>query len=82
MLTGEEQHIDHSFHPIRERVEALDCRVYNLCLADFWLDYQVAEWKDGCKKSGMATVDVMAIDKKWVLEKMAENPGISFLNAR
>ena len=44
-LTGEEKRIDGSYHAIRARTEALDCRVYNEALSDFFLEMQVMAWR-------------------------------------
>ena len=41
MLTAEEKKSDGSFHAAGRRNEALDCRIYNLCAADVWLDKQI-----------------------------------------
>jgi phage terminase large subunit GpA-like protein len=69
MLTGEEKRMDGSFHPIRARVEALDVRVYNLALADFYLETQVSAWRTQRQNEGLSAGQAsLEIDTKWVLE--------------
>jgi len=75
MLCGEEKRTDGSFHPIRERVEALDCRVYNEALADFFLEMQVMAWKQWYQsKKGWSLIRLKEIDTLFVLEKIRQNP--------
>jgi len=78
MLTGEEKHMDGSFHPIRARVEALDCRVYNCALEDFYLETQVQGYRAGFQKKGMRGLQLQAIDTMWVLNLIEKQPNVSF----
>jgi phage terminase large subunit GpA-like protein len=81
MLTGEEKRVDGSFHPIRERVEALDVRVYNEALADFYLEMQVMAWKQWYQsQKGWSLIRLKEIDTLFVLDKIRENPGQVFTN--
>jgi phage terminase large subunit GpA-like protein len=77
MLTGEEKRMDGSYHPIRSRVEALDCRVYNLALADFFLETQVNAFKADFKKLGYSPLELQDIDVKWVLKYIENRPNYS-----
>jgi phage terminase large subunit GpA-like protein len=75
MLCGEEKRMDGSFHPIRERVEALDCRVYNEALADFFLEMQVLAWKQWYQsQKGWSLIRLKEIDTLFVLNKIRQNP--------
>jgi len=78
MLAGEEKRIDGSFHPVRERVEALDVRVYNEALADFFLEMQVAAWKQYFQSKGYSLIQLKEIDTLFVLEKIRQNPNNIF----
>jgi len=51
--------------------EALDCRIYNLCLSDAWLDAEVRRMKDEAVKKGADSSWVqMTINAKTVLEQL------------
>jgi phage terminase large subunit GpA-like protein len=79
MLTGEEKRVDGSFHPIRERVEALDCRVYNEALADFFLEMQVMAWKQWYQqRKGWSLIRLKEIDTLFVLDKIRQSPANVF----
>jgi len=73
-LTGEEKKTDGSFHKTRERNEALDCRVYNMALEDFFLDAQIAAWKAEYVKKGYNAFRLSQITPAAVLDYMAGNP--------
>jgi phage terminase large subunit GpA-like protein len=78
-LCGEEKRVDGSFHAIRERVEALDVRVYNEALADYFLELQVQEWRawyTAHKGWNMSTLN--SIDKLFVLNELQKNPSKFF----
>jgi phage terminase large subunit GpA-like protein len=74
MLCGEEKRIDGSFHPIRARVEALDVRVYNYALEDFFLEAQVTSWRAYYSAQGWNALQVQSITTLWVLDVLAKNP--------
>ena len=74
MLTGEEKRRDGSFHAVRNRVEALDCRVYNLCAADVWLDAQVQNWKLYLQSQKASALEIQQINSRFVLEWLEKNP--------
>jgi len=51
--------------------EALDCRVYNLCLSDAWLESEVRRMRDEALRSGYDTTWVqMTINSRTVLENL------------
>lgn len=52
MLTNEELRTNGSFHAGGRPVEALDCRVYALCAADYCLDEWVASHREVLVKAG------------------------------
>lgn len=68
MLTAEDQLADGSFDAYGRRNEALDCRVYAACAADVYLDALVSEEKEYAKMSGASVVDLMQVNKVWVLK--------------
>jgi len=45
-LTAEERRADGSYHKIRTRNEALDCRVYALAASDVWLDNELKKFRE------------------------------------
>lgn len=72
MLTAEEKRRDGSFHDGGRRNEALDCRVYNLCAADLYLDSKVNAMRLAAKANGSSDVDLQAINHRFVLEILAK----------
>jgi len=70
MLTAEEQRTDGSFHAGGRRNEALDCRVYNMCAGDVYLDSMVADYKAEAKNQGASPVDLMEINHAYVLQDL------------
>jgi phage terminase large subunit GpA-like protein len=51
--------------------EALDCRVYNLCLSDAWLEAEVRRMRDEALKKGADSTWVqMSINSRTVLEQL------------
>ena len=74
MLTGEEKRTDGSFHPIRNRVEALDVRVYNLAAADVWLSAQVEKWKLYFQAQKASPLQIQQVNSRFVLEWLEKNP--------
>jgi len=78
-LCGEEKRIDGSFHAIRERVEALDVRVYNEALADYFLEMQVLAWRAWyMQQKGWQQSALNAMDKFFVLNELRKNPARFF----
>ena len=75
-LAGEEKRSDGSFHQVRNRVEALDCRVYNLCASDVWLAAQVENWKLYFQAQGASAVQIQEINSRYVLEQLEKNPNL------
>lgn len=70
MLTNEEQLNDGSFHNGGRPVEALDCRGYNLCIADIWLEAGVKDAREKAEKARYRPEDVEKFDKKWFLNQL------------
>jgi phage terminase large subunit GpA-like protein len=70
-LTGEEKLEKGGYRQARNRVEALDCRVYNLCAGHFYLDLKLMELKAEYKKAGMSGMNVMRITAKTVIDRLA-----------
>ena len=78
MLIAEEKRTDGSFHKIRNRNEALDCRVYNLCAADIWLDAQVQKRKLYLQKNKASELEIQQVNNRFVWEQLERNPSIIF----
>lgn len=70
MLTAEERLSDGSFDAGGRRNEACDCRVMASCAADVYLDALVEEEKALARKLGASEVEMMVINKKWILNNM------------
>jgi phage terminase large subunit GpA-like protein len=69
MLTAEEKRLDGSFHcPSGRANEALDCRVYNLCACDVFLDSTVLDLKAAAQKKGATKDQVQVINSRTALE--------------
>lgn len=77
MLTAEEKLKDGSFHAGGRRNEALDCRVYALCAADVYLYGLVRNIREAMKKAGMKRDEVEKINRRWVIEKLKREAGLS-----
>jgi phage terminase large subunit GpA-like protein len=73
-LTGEEKKLSGEFVPIRSRVEALDCRVYNLALEDFFLDNQVTVWRSFYQHKGYSALQLSRVDSVFALDYIAGHP--------
>lgn len=70
-LASEEELIGGKFKQIRERNEALDCRVYAKASGHVRLDLWVKEWKEWAKKSGWRQYDIEnTITPGWVLQNL------------
>ena len=76
MLTGTEKHLDGSFHDIRARVEALDCRVGCLCAADVWLDSEVMKLRKWYRDQGASAAQTDQVGPKQVLDHLAARIGL------
>ena len=70
MLVAEDKHKDGSFHRHGRRNEALDCRVMNMALADFFLDEQVKKHQAYARAKGMHPDAVIKINHKYVLKML------------
>jgi len=70
MLTAEEMLTDGSFKAYGRKTEATDCRVYNLCAAESYLNDYVYKIRENYRKSGYLERDVKAITKTHVLTKL------------
>ena len=73
-LTAEEKRADGSFYcPTGRANEPLDVRVYNLCAADVWLETQVTKLRAAYKEQGAKPEQLLQINSRVVLEKLAAN---------
>jgi len=70
MLTAEERLSDGSFDAGGRRNESLDLRVMAACAADAYLDALVDEEKQLAKQLGASPVEIMVINKKWILDRL------------
>jgi phage terminase large subunit GpA-like protein len=72
-LTAEEKRIDGTFHcPAGRRNEPLDCRVYNQCAGDVYLDGQVLKWKAAAMERGATDEQLQGINHRFVLEQLTK----------
>jgi phage terminase large subunit GpA-like protein len=70
MLTNEELLNDGSFRNGGRPVEALDCRGYNLCIADVFLEGMARKLQESeAKRTGLKEEDMTKI-KKWYLDNL------------
>lgn len=67
MLIAEERRRDGSYHAHGRRNEALDCRVMNLCAADYWLAAKVSEKRAEAKTMGHDALAIQKINAKTIL---------------
>jgi phage terminase large subunit GpA-like protein len=72
MLTAEEKHRDGSFHcPSGRHNESLDCRVYNLCAADVYLEAETNRVRATALKNGSTKDQIQVITARTVLDYLA-----------
>jgi phage terminase large subunit GpA-like protein len=67
-LIAEERRRDGSYHAGGRRNEALDCRVMNLCAADYWLAAKVADQRAKAKNMGHDALFIQTITTKTILQ--------------
>lgn len=67
MLIAEERRRDGSYHAGGRRNEALDCRVMNLCSADYWLAAMVSDRRAHAKTLGHDALFIQSINAKTIL---------------
>ena len=60
---------DGSFHPVKVRNEALDCRVYAMAAGESYLMGQVKANRDFIRKTGGTEREMAVVTPKWLLEK-------------
>jgi phage terminase large subunit GpA-like protein len=72
MLTAEEKMRDGSFQAHGRRNEALDCRVYGLCAADVFLNFELLEYKAWAKEQKMSAYEIQRINYLTVIENMTK----------
>jgi len=77
-LVGEERKLDGSFAKTRSRVEALDLRVYNMALEDFFLDAQTTAWRAWYTRQGYNAFQLSQITPAFALDRIAVRPGKAF----
>jgi phage terminase large subunit GpA-like protein len=72
-LTAAEKLPDNSYSKAGRDIEALDCRAYNLCAGEVFLDGHVAQLRAQKKQEGHSGVELLDITKATVLQilKMA-----------
>jgi len=73
-LTGEEKKLSGEYVKIRNRVEALDMRVYNMALEDFVIDNTVQGLRNHFQKKGWPSYEILKISAIEALNYMANNP--------
>ena len=72
-LTAEEKRTNGSWHKVHGRNEALDVRVYNLALEDFFLDSQTTAWKSYWQHRGVNALQLSQITPAYVLDTFIKN---------
>ncbi len=73
MLTAEEKLTDGSFKDFGRRNEALDVRVYNLCIADFYLGRMLNAYRKAAMKDGHSEEEVKKkIDHDFIFDRIEE----------
>ena len=75
MLTAAEKTTDGGFNSAKRSDEALDCRVYNVCAGDFFLDNFVLSLR-GKYKDKYTPDQLRSIDHKFALDILENNPNI------
>ena len=72
MLTSEEKRSDNSFHLAKghKRNESLDCRVYNMCAGDVFLDDEVYKKREKYIKKGVSRIQVKKITRRHIILRM------------
>jgi len=73
-LTGEEKKTSGEYVKIRDRVEALDCRIYNMALEDFTLDNTVQGLRSWYQKKGYPSYKILEVTSVDALNYMAGHP--------
>ncbi len=76
MLTAEEKRKDGSFYSAGRHNEALDCRVYNQCAGDFYLDNLVAKFREHYKNKYHRDELRTIINHRFALEWLAKKAGV------
>jgi len=72
MLTAEDKRADGSFDAGARRNEALDCRVYNCCLADIFLDNMVRKMREQYKTIYKKDELEALINRHYVIEYLTK----------
>lgn len=70
MLNAETKLADGSFESYGRRNEATDCRVYNMCAAEAYLNDAVKSVREGYKKRGFSERESKSITKEHILLKL------------
>jgi phage terminase large subunit GpA-like protein len=76
-LISEEKKITGEFVKTRHRNEALDCRVYAMCLEDFFIDTQVQAHRAHWQRKGCSPYQLLQIDSLYILKYIANHPNKS-----
>lgn len=73
MLAAEEVLKSGEYDPQGRPNESLDCRVYNMCAADIYLNSQVEDWRAWYKQEyKWNDKQLETINRRWVVEAMAK----------
>lgn len=70
-LRAEERRRDGSFHRVKTRNEALDCRVYAMAAGEVYLMGEVTHRREVLKKAGGNEAQMRLITPKWLLSQWA-----------
>ena len=70
-LNSEARWKDGSFHPVKVRTEALDCRVYAMAAGESYLMGKVKATRDDARKAGWTDAQVNTITAKYMLRRWA-----------
>lgn len=72
MLNAEEMLVDGSFESYGRRNEATDCRVYNMCAAESFINEYLRSVRENYRKQGYSDYSVQALTPKVILKKLSE----------
>ena len=78
MLRAEEKRDDGSFYAAGRRNEALDCRVYNLCAGDVYLQRVVDRFREKYKKDYHPDELKAIINHRFALKYLSKTVGVSY----
>jgi phage terminase large subunit GpA-like protein len=82
MLTAEEKRSDGSFHGYGRRNESGDCRVYNFCAGDVYLENYVRDIQLYFKAQGYGVDHIAQINTQYALEQLARETRQELISAK